>query len=111
MSTPGRCMHVLMKRCPRLRYRVWRFTTWYQYRPSTRNLRRAPLLWRPVHWLWCYSAPLGSCNKCHEPTWNPVTFTFKLEIGRSGHYYCERCGPAIVAAALAVAEDRVELPR
>ena len=93
-----------MRRFPRLRSALWKFTVWYQYRPGTRSLRRAPLLWRPVHWLWCFSAPLGSCDVCREPTWEPVAFQVQLNVGRTGHYYCEQCGPPMRQAAEAMGE-------
>jgi len=44
---------------------------------------------------------LGRCNSCKEPTSNPVAFYTHMvgQVGRFGHYYCERCGPAVLAMA------------
>jgi hypothetical protein len=95
-----------MRRHPSARFRLWRFTVWYDHR--NRRRFRPPVFWRPVHWLWCHTAPLGCCSECREPTWNPVTFYVQHDIGRSGHYYCERCGPPIREAALLLGERVVE---
>jgi hypothetical protein len=99
---PGRAMSRAMRRFPQIRYRLWRITVWYQHR--TRHLWRAPVLWRVVHWLWCHTAPLGRCDQCSAPTWNPVTFYVQQPIGRTGHYYCERCGPPMLQTARALSD-------
>ena len=56
---------------------------------------------------WIAHHPLGRCDLCRTPTWNPVTWYSRLALGRAGHYYCETCGPAMLELALASGE-RVE---
>lgn len=58
--------------------------------------------------LWQRYGPLGNCDECRTPTWNPVTFQIQHNIGRSGHYYCERCGPPIREAAEILGEMVVD---
>lgn len=51
---------------------------------------------------WNRHQPLGCCNECRQPTWNPVTWysRSRLAVGRAGYYYCETCGPAMYELAL-----------
>lgn len=91
-----------MRHSPQLRWALWKFTDWYRRQRFWRAFGRL------MHWLWCYSAPLGTCDVCHVPTWNPVAFQVQQDIGRTGHYFCERCGPPLLDAARAFGEQ-VEL--
>ncbi len=52
---------------------------------------------------WIVHQPLGACDLCRTSTWNPVTFYVRLArgAGREGHYFCEMCGPAMLALAVA----------
>ncbi len=89
--------------------------------PKSTSRSAAPLRWLAMHqpprlkykpairhlfwWVWCHYSALGRCQQCDAPTWAPVTFCTELRSGRAGHYYCERCGPPLLEAALAVGEQ------
>jgi hypothetical protein len=56
------------------------------------------------YWLWQRYGPLGRCDTCRAATWHPVAFYVKQDGGWTGHYYCEQCGPSMLAAAEAIGE-------
>jgi hypothetical protein len=60
----------------------------------------------PAYGEWNRHQPLGRCDQCRRPTWNPVTWysRSRLAAGRAGYYYCETCGPAMYELALVSGE-------
>lgn len=61
-------------------------------------------LGRLGYWLWQRYGALGTCDVCRAPTWTPVAFYVQREVGRTGHYFCEKCGPPMLDVASALGE-------